>query len=372
MEYIVAIALLAIQSIFTLAHWWLYKTLVRFFEISDPKILLSLKIGLGILSVLFVLASVLAFRYYNLFTQIFYTLSASWMGFFNFLFFALCLFWITFGLAKILSITINPKILLSALLIIAFIIGIYGLINARNLKIVRMDIKLPNLPASWQGKTAIWVSDIHSGQIWKDKTALKLVEIINKQNPDMVFIGGDLYDGTATDMQKIANYFSKINAPKGVYFITGNHEEFTKGSKNNEYIDAIKQPGIQVLDNEKIEIEGLQIIGVDYASTRNKQEFKTILENLQIDKSKASILLKHAPFELNIAESAGINFQISGHTHKGQFPPFSWATNLIYHGFNYGFKTYGKMLIYTSSGAGTWGPPMRVFTQPEIVEFKFE
>lgn len=372
MKFAIAFALLFIQSVFTLGHWWLYKTLAKFFEISDSKVLFSLKTVFGILSILFVLASMLAFRYYNTFSQIFYVFSAIWMGFINFLFLALCVFWTAFGIFKILSITINPKILLSSLLIIALITGIYGLINAKTLKVVNLNITLPNMPATWQNKTVIWISDIHLGQIWRDKSALKLIETVNKQNPDIVFIGGDLFDGTATDIQKMANYFSKINAPKGAYFITGNHEEFSKGNENNKYLSAIKQAGIHVLNNEKIEIDDLQIIGADYADTRNEQEFQVILKNLQINKSKASILLKHAPFALNISETEGINFQISGHTHKGQFPPFSWATNLIYRGYDYGIKTYGKMIVYTSSGVGAWGPPMRVFTQSEIVAFKFK
>ena len=368
MVFIVVIGLLIIQVLLFLGHFWLYKTLVRFLVITNPGILLAIKISLGILSICFVIASVIAFRYYNKFTQIFYSFSAGWMGFFNFLFLALCLFWLVFAIGKIFSITLNWKYLLSFLLFAAIFLGTYGLINASNVRLTKINVLLKNMPENWKGKKAVWVSDIHLGQIRNDAFAQRLVKMINEQKPDIVFVGGDLYDGVAIDEQKMANYFSSINAPLGKYFITGNHEEFGDDTK---YLAAIKNSKIKILDNEMVNINGLQLIGVDYTTATKPEDFKKILKGLQIDQTKPSILLKHTPFLLDIAEAQGINFQISGHTHKGQFPPFSWITNLVYKGYDFGFKRYGKMQIYTSSGAGTWGPPMRVGTIPEIVSITF-
>lgn len=90
-----------------------------------------------------------------------------------------------------------------------------------------------------------------------------------------------------------------------------------------------------------------------------------------VDRHKPSILLKHSPFHLRVAEGQGVSLQLSGHTHHGQVFLFRWITSRVYDGYDYGLKWFGNLLVYTSSGAGTWGPPMRVDTKPEIVIIKF-
>jgi predicted MPP superfamily phosphohydrolase len=82
-------------------------------------------------------------------------------------------------------------------------------------------------------------------------------------------------------------------------------------------------------------------------------------------------LLSQSPRALSIAEDAGISLQLSGHTHRGQIFPFTWFTKRIFGDYTYGLKRFGELMVYTSSGAGTWGPPLRVGTQPEIVLIQF-
>jgi hypothetical protein len=90
-----------------------------------------------------------------------------------------------------------------------------------------------------------------------------------------------------------------------------------------------------------------------------------------IDRRKPSILLKHVPFHLKVAEEQGVSLQLSGHTHHGQVLLFRFITSRVYQGYDYGLKWSGDLLVYTSSGAGTWGPPMRLDTKPEIVVITF-
>jgi predicted MPP superfamily phosphohydrolase len=187
-------------------------------------------------------------------------------------------------------------------------------------------------------------------------------------HPDIVFIGGDLYDGVAVDLDKTIEPFSKVSAPYGTYFITGNHEEF---SDNAPYLQAIRRVGIHVLNNKKVDLDGLQIIGVDYRDSRREEQFRTILQRMGIDPHKPSILLKHAPLNLRVAREQGISLQLSGHTHQGQVFLFRFVTSKVYQGYDYGLKWFGDLLVYTSSGAGTWGPPMRIDTKPEIVVITF-
>ena len=151
--------------------------------------------------------------------------------------------------------------------------------------------------------------------------------------------------------------------------MTGNHEEF---SDNSKYLRAVRQAGIRVLYNEMIDLEGLQLIGVDYRDSRDRKQFETILKNMRIDPGKPSILLKHAPLHLEIAEEQGISLQLSGHTHRGQVFLFRFITHRVYQGYDYGLKRFGRLLVNTSSGAGTWGPPMRLDTKPEIVLIEFQ
>jgi uncharacterized protein len=91
-----------------------------------------------------------------------------------------------------------------------------------------------------------------------------------------------------------------------------------------------------------------------------------------LDRNRASILLTHAPDHPDIAEAAGFSLQLSGHTHLGQYIPFTWMVRRIYGRFAYGLSRIGQMQVFTSSGAGTWGPPLRLGSNSEIVILRFE
>jgi predicted MPP superfamily phosphohydrolase len=358
-----------VQSILFLGHWFLYRTLVRFFGVAGPTTLLTLKVVLSLLSVSLVLTSFLAFRYSNLLIQCLYTTAASWLGILYLFILASILCWIFYGLAKLLHLPLDRKILIEILLGISLLVSLYGFINAGVTRITRISIQLPLLPGSWKGKTAVWVSDTHLGQVRNTGFARHIAAKVKDLRPDIVFIGGDLYDGVALDLDKTIEPFSKISAPYGTYFITGNHEEF---SDNTPYLQAVRRAGIHVLYNEKVELDGLQIIGVDYRGSRREEDFRAILQKIGIDPHRPSVLLKHAPLHLRVAREQRISLQLSGHTHRGQVFLFRWITSKVYQGYDYGLKWFGDLLVYTSSGAGTWGPPMRIDTIPEIVVIEFK
>jgi hypothetical protein len=171
------------------------------------------------------------------------------------------------------------------------------------------------------------------------------------------------------DVDKVAQPWSEFTAPLGAYFVTGNHEEFTGHEK---YVRAVQKVGLRVLDSEKIDIDGLQIVGVHYIDAANPAHFRAALQRTALHPNRPSILLSHAPDHLAIPEEAGISLQLSGHTHGGQLPPFSWLTFRVYGKFIHGLQRFGEMQVFTNWGAGTWGPPMRLGTQPEIVLIQFE
>ncbi|HVP79259.1 MAG TPA: metallophosphoesterase [Thermodesulfobacteriota bacterium] len=358
-----------VQSILFLGHWFLYRTLVRFFGVTDPAKLLTLKSVLGLLSGSLVLTSFLAFRYSNLLIQCLYTAAAYWLGILYLFILGSILCWIFYGSAKLLHLPLDRRLLIEILLGVALLASFYGFINAGVIRITRISVQLPLLPGPWKGKTAVWVSDTHLGQVRNYGFARRIAAKVKDLRPDIVFIGGDLYDGVAVDLDKVIEPFSTISAPYGTYFVTGNHEEF---SDNTPYLEAVRRTGIHALYNEKVEIDGLQIIGVDYGGSRREEDFRRILQEIGIDPLRPSILLKHAPLNLHVAREQQISLQLSGHSHQGQVFLFRFITSKVYRGYDYGLKWFGDLLVYTSSGAGTWGPPMRIDTIPEIVAIEFK
>jgi predicted MPP superfamily phosphohydrolase len=329
----------------------------------------QIKMTLLISLIIFVLVSVLTFFSNNLPTRIFYTTVATWLGCAFYLFLASCVYDLTLLIFQIFRINISLNNFNVFCVVVAVIVSIYGVFHARKILIKNIQVKLPNLSARWHGRKAVFISDIHLGAVSGKNFSKKIADKINKINPDIIFIGGDLYDGVKVDEVAIIKPFADLHPAFGTYFVTGNHEEFRD---DKHFLDAIKNTGIRVLNNEMVMIDGLQLIGVDDRDSTRAEKFKNILANLNIDKNKPSILLKHQPSQLDEAFKSGISFQISGHTHKAQVFPLNIFTKLIFRGYDYGFKMWDKMIMYTSSGVGTWGPPLRVGSDSEIVVFKFD
>ena len=155
----------------------------------------------------------------------------------------------------------------------------------------------------------------------------------------------------------------------GMYFVSGNHEEFTN---RNKFLEAIGSTGIHVLNNEKVDVDGLQIVGVHDDEAGDPKALRAILQSMQLGGRRPSVLLAHQPSNPVIAAEAGISLQLSGHTHGGQIWPWSWVAALVHGRFNYGLHRLGALQVFTSSGVGTWGMPMRVGTKSEIVLLRFE
>jgi len=357
-----------LQSFLFLGHLFLYFTLVNFLGVDSPLRRLTLKIALGVLFLSLTPASFLASRYSNLWVRCFYTAAASWIGIVYLFILASIVCWTLYGLAKLFHLLLNKKILIGVLMGMALIASLYGFINSGMTRITRITLQLHDLPSEWKGKHAVWVSDTHLGPVRNSGFAQHIATMVQNLQPDIVFIGGDLFDGEPVDLDRIIEPFSRISAPYGIYFITGNHEEF---SDNTPYLQAVRKAGMRVLDNEMADISGLQIIGVDYRDTRREEQFKQILQKIKINRHKPSILLKHSPLNLQVAKDQGISLQLSGHTHHGQVFLLRFITSQVYHGYDYGLKWFSDLLVYTSSGAGTWGPPIRIDTKPEIVFITF-
>jgi uncharacterized protein len=365
----IVVFIVIIQSLLFLAHLVVYRALVAFWLPPNFESVTALRVTFCALSISFVTASVVGFRYSNVFVRVFYTLAATWLGTLSFCFYAACSCWIVYAAANLAGVHLERRPLAEILFGLAILASIYGIANAARTRVTRIAVQLPSLPESWRGRVAALVSDTHLGHVRNRGFAERIVAKLASLRPDVVCIAGDLYDGTAVDVDRVAQPFSKLSVPFGAYFVAGNHEEFTDHTK---YLNAVARAGVRVLNNEKLNVDGLQIVGVHYRDSNDPAHYRSILERADIDRNRASILVVHTPHNLSIAEEQGISLQLSGHTHGGQFAPYTWIASRIYGRFAYGLQRLGKLLVYTSCGAGTWGPPLRVGTNPEIVLIRFE
>ncbi len=356
--------ILIIQSLLFLTHFLVYETWV--YGSDDKRWIL---LAAALLSVSFVSASLLAFRYTNWVVRTFYRVAAVWLGWLTFLVFASVAAWTVLGAAQLASIPLNFHRLVEWLFGAAVAAGICAVLNANWTRTTRVSVKLPNLPSVWRGRRVALISDVHLGHVRNGGFLTRMVSKILHEQPDAVLIAGDLYDGTAIDVELAAEPLRRLKAPHGVHFVAGNHEQF---GDDTGYLRAIENAGVRVLRNEKVDVEGLQIVGVSYRDAASGEGLASLFTNLHLDRDRASIFLTHAPDHADIAAAAGFSLQVCGHTHLGQFVPYSWIVRRIYGQFAYGLSQIGNMYSFTSSGAGTWGPPLRLGSNPEIVLLQFE
>jgi len=371
-------AILVIQVILFLGHWFVYSTFIAFWPGLAPAAVADFRIAMLVLAFSFVVASLLSFRFSNPVVSVIYWAAAVWLGFVNFFLWGSVVIRLAWLAIRFSHLVANPYAfrgpLAEVIYSIAALAGIYGLVNARITRVRRVPVRIPNLPASWRGRRAVMMSDLHLGPINGVRFCRRVVAAASRLKPDAVFIPGDLFDGTKRDLDQLVAPFRALTPPLGIYFSTGNHEEFTSPQ---QYIDAITRVGIRVLDNEQVVVDGLRIAGVMYHDSSSPLRMKAALGKMRSAETGSGvalpgILLNHAPARLPIVEHAGFSLQLSGHTHGGQMFPFIWITRRVYGRFTRGLRRFGSLEVYTSTGAGTWGPPMRVGTQPEIVLLEFE
>ena len=360
------------QGMLLLAHWFLYETLASFLELSPnlhPHALLTLRIAAAVLSISFVSASLLAFRSANILMRMLYTVAAMWLGALTYLFLTACTMWIVYGVSSATGVPLNRPYLAAGLFSTALLISVYGIINASWTRVTRVTIPLRNLPRAWRGRVAAVVSDTHLGHVRNYSFIKRITRMVARLKPDIVFLAGDVFDGTKADLDHLAEPWLQVQPPQGIYFSTGNHEEFTDPAK---YLAALRRAGVRILNNEKVIVDGLQIVGIHYRDSANPQLFREILRRSALDRQRASILITHAPDRPAIAEEEGVSLQLSGHTHGGQFFPYTLVASRAYGPFVHGLSRLGRMWVFTNWGAGTWGPPLRVGTKPEILLIRFE
>jgi predicted MPP superfamily phosphohydrolase len=358
------VVFLAIISVFIASHVWVYFSFVRFFGITDVTLNNFFVWSLVFLGTSFFLSTFLAHVVENVFSRAYYMFSGIWMGLLVNLVVFLALAWAIIFLSILMGSPVKEKFLGILVLLCAILYSAYGAWNAFTPKITRMEVVVDSLPKQWVGKKIVQISDVHLGHVYREKHLIDVVKKINELNPEIVVITGDLFDGTDGKLSSFLVPIDMIKAP--TYFVTGNHETYLGIDKAYE---AISKTHIIPLRDSLKNIDGLQLIGIDYPLRGKDRDISKLIPAMEgYDEFTPSILLMHEPLQIESAKKLGISLQLSGHTHVGQLFPFHFITSIVFGGYDYGFKRDGSYAIYTSSGLGGWGPPMRTEKKSEIVE----
>lgn len=220
----------------------------------------------------------------------------------------------------------------------------------------------------------VFFSDLHMGPLVGNGRVRDLVKRVNDLAPDLVLLGGDIVDEDVSRLaeEKMAEALGQLSPRLGCFAVTGNHEYY---AGEEEAVSYLQSAGIRVLRDETVTVEGRLVIAgrKDRTSTLFGKRRLPLQELLcEAPKDLPVLLLDHQPMSLEEAESAGVDLQLSGHTHNGQMVPFNLVTGLLFE-VSRGWKNLGRLTVLVSSGVGTWGPPMRTSAAPEIwlLELRF-
>ncbi len=244
-----------------------------------------------------------------------------------------------------------------------------GHVNASHPRVRPLELTLSRPLTGEQSLRVVVASDIHLGTIIGRKMLDRIVSKINSADPDLVLFPGDVVDEDLAPVirENLGESLRAIRARYGVYSITGNHEYIGGAEEACRYL---QEHGVVVLrDSVAVLPDGLQLVGREDRSIRQfTGKVRKSLQDLlgSVDRTKPILMMDHQPFQLEEVSRAGVDVQLSGHTHHGQIWPINYITSAIYE-VSRGYVKLGDTHFYVSSGVGTWGPPVRLGNTPEIL-----
>lgn len=251
-------------------------------------------------------------------------------------------------------------------LVLALLISIWGAFEAWDIRLEKVTLTSPKLPAALNGLRIVQISDVHLGLLVRHQRLEKIIAAVKKAKPDILVSTGDLIDGQTSNLNGLAEMLREIKPRYGKFAVTGNHE-FYVGLR--ESLLFTEKAGFTVLNHRGVSVaDGFSIAGVDDPTLQYFKSGVQLSEKkmlLTLNRNDFTLLLKHRP--VADKESLGLfDLQLSGHTHKGQIFPFNLIT-LFYFPIHWGLlNPVDHSYLYVSRGSGTWGPPIRFLSPPEV------
>ncbi|MDH4099842.1 MAG: metallophosphoesterase, partial [Nitrospirota bacterium] len=248
----------------------------------------------------------------------------------------------------------------------ALIVTGYALYEAGNIRIDRHIISSAKIPKDAGKITIAQISDVHVGLIVRERQLGKIVAAVKKANPDILVATGDLVDGQINHLDGLSTLLTDIKPRYGKFAVTGNHEFF---AGIDQSLDFMRRAGFTVLRDEWVGVAGaVTIAGVDDPVARRfgrapMLSEKDLLQRLPSDQFR--LFLKHRP-EIEDGSPGLFDLQLSGHTHRGQIFPFRFLVKIYYPYLSGRFDLSSGSILYVNRGSGTWGPPLRFLSPPEV------
>ncbi len=241
----------------------------------------------------------------------------------------------------------------------------------RGPRVRRVDIPIEGLDPKLEGVRIVQISDLHVGQSIGRRYVARVARMASELEPELIALTGDFVDGPVSRLAADIAPLASLRAPGGVFFITGNHEYYSGAA---EWIEHFRALGWRVLLNEHaiVPLRGARLLVggvVDPAARISRGAVNVPRADLAAGKDEPAdvrILLAHNPKLAPQGAAAGFDLQLSGHTHAGQFFPWTLAVRLIHAPHAAGLSREGRMWVYVSAGTGSWGPPIRLGTEPEL------
>ncbi|KPK00333.1 MAG: metallophosphoesterase [Nitrospira bacterium SG8_35_4] len=242
----------------------------------------------------------------------------------------------------------------------------YGFFEAQNIRLEHITLKTSRIPIETGRFRIVQISDVHLGLIVRESRLKRIIAKVQEAGPDLLVCTGDLVDGQINNLEGLAEMLQSIQPVYGKFAITGNHEYY---AGLHQALDFIRKAGFTILRGQAVEVNGfVTLAGVDDPTGSQFNNYKGDTEQKVLsglDHEKYTILLKHRPLVDN--NSRGLfDLQLSGHTHKGQIFPFSLLTKLYYPKHAGYLSLADSSHLYISRGSGTWGPPIRFLSPPEV------
>jgi predicted MPP superfamily phosphohydrolase len=256
-------------------------------------------------------------------------------------------------------------------LIGAFVTLAIGMLAAlRGPRVRRVDIPIAGLAPALDGLRIVQISDLHVGVSIRAAYVRRVVRMANALAPDLVALTGDFVDGSVARLARHVAPLAEL-APAGrVFFIMGNHEYYSGPA---HWIAHFRALGFRVLLNEHaaLSVRGARVVvgGVLDPAARGQGPEHVPRPDLAAGRDEGPafrLLLAHNPKLTPLGEAAGFDLQLSGHTHAGQFFPWTLAVRLVHGPHVAGLSRSGRMWVYVSAGTGSWGPPVRFGSETEL------